>query len=101
VIVLIPPRCPPVLTHLVPDVLDSAEDRKNCAAGAAVLGAELAGEALAVAEAPIDDQPRQLLSVDGPSPRIVTKRIRTCSEVATIFSKLVAFLAQIMVRIQG
>lgn len=33
-------------------MLDAAEDRKHLAAGATVLGAELAGEALAVAEAP-------------------------------------------------
>ncbi len=34
-----------------------------------VLGAELAGEALPVSEAPIDDQPGQSLSVDRPTPR--------------------------------
>lgn len=46
-----------VLSHLVADVLDAAEDGEDFAAGAAVLGAELACEALAVAEAPVDDQP--------------------------------------------
>ena len=51
----IPLRCPAILTHLVADILDAAEDWKHLAARATVLGSELAGEALAVAKAPIDD----------------------------------------------
>jgi hypothetical protein len=53
----IPLRRPAVFALLVADVLDAAEDRKDLAARAAVLGAELAGEALAIAEALVDDQP--------------------------------------------
>jgi hypothetical protein len=65
----IPLGRPAVLTLFVPDVLDSTEDRKHLAAGAAVLGAELAGEALPVSTAPVDDQPGQTRSVDRPPPR--------------------------------
>lgn len=57
-----------VFAHLVPDVLHVAEDRKHLAAGAAVLGSKLTGEALAVAEAPVDDQRSQPRSVDSSSP---------------------------------
>ncbi len=57
---------PPILAHLVADVLDATEDRKHLAARPTVLGAELAGEALAVAEAPVDDDPSHARSVDGP-----------------------------------
>ena len=62
----IPLCCAAVFTHLVADVLDAAEDRKHLTARATVLGSELAGDALAVAEAPVDDQPSQLRSVDRP-----------------------------------
>ena len=53
----IPLGRPIVFAHLVADVLDAAQDRKNLAARATVLGSELAGEALSVAEAPVDDEP--------------------------------------------
>jgi len=65
----IPLCCPFVLAHFVPDVLDAAENRKYLPARATVLGSKLAGEALPVAEAPVDDQPGESLAVDGPSPR--------------------------------
>lgn len=64
---VIPLRCAAVFTHFVTDVLNAAENRKHLAARAAVLGAELTGEALAVAEAPVDDQPGEPLAVDGKS----------------------------------
>ena len=64
----IPLGCSTVLAQLVADILDAAEDRKHLAARAAVLGTELAGEALAVSEVPVDDQPGQLLAVDVPAP---------------------------------
>lgn len=65
----IPFRRPIVLTLFVADVLHAAENRKHFAARAAVLGTELAGEALPVAETPVDDQPGEPLAVDGPPPR--------------------------------
>ena len=65
----IPLGRPPVFAHFVPDVLDAAEDRKHLAAGPTVLGAELAGEALAVAEAPVDNQPSE---TPGPTPASLT-----------------------------
>lgn len=52
-----------ILALLVADVLDAAEDRKHLATRATVLGSELAGEALAVTEAPVDDQPGEPLAV--------------------------------------
>jgi len=58
-----------VLAHFVADVLNAAKHRMDLSSGPAVLGAELAGEALPVSEAPIDDQPGQSLSIDGPTPR--------------------------------
>lgn len=58
----------PVLAHLVADVLDAAEGGKHFAAGAAVAVAELAGEALFVASAPVEDQPSQPRPVDRPAP---------------------------------
>ncbi|MCA9216382.1 MAG: hypothetical protein KDB27_25110 [Planctomycetales bacterium] len=54
----IPLRRSVVLSHFITDVLDAAEDGEDFAAGTAVLGAELTGEAFPVAEAPVDDQPR-------------------------------------------
>ena len=65
----IPLRRAAVLTHRIADVLDAAEDRKHLAAGATVLGSELAGKALAVAKAPVDDQPGEAIAVNGPAPR--------------------------------
>jgi len=65
----IPLGRPSVLTLLVADVLNAAENREHLAASSPVLGSELAGEALTVAEAPVDDQPCQSLAVDGPTPR--------------------------------
>lgn len=56
-----------VFIHLVPSVLNAAQNRKDIAARPAVLGAELAGEALAVSEAPVDDQAVQSLAVDSPT----------------------------------
>ena len=64
----IPVWRPIVFTLLVADVLDAAEDRKHFAPRATILRSELTGEALAVAEAPVDDQPSQSLAVDGPLP---------------------------------
>ena len=51
----IPLGRPVVFTHFVADVLDATEDRKHLAARDAVLGSELAGKALTVAKAPVDD----------------------------------------------
>lgn len=65
----IPLRRPVVLSFSIADVLHSAENREDLAPRAAVLGSELAGEALSVSEAPVDDQPRQSLAVNGPIPR--------------------------------
>jgi hypothetical protein len=55
----VPLRCPTVFTHFVAYILDAAQDREDLAARAAVLGSELAGKTLAVAKAPVDDQPGQ------------------------------------------
>ena len=60
----IPIGRPGILAHLVSDILDAAEDWKHLAARAMVLGPELAGEALAVVEAPTDDQPNVSLVDD-------------------------------------
>ena len=65
----IPFRRPTVFAHLIADVLNAAQNRKHLAARATVLRPELTSEALSIAEAPIDDQPRQPLAVDGPAPR--------------------------------
>ncbi len=51
----IPLRRPAVFAEIVADVLNTAQGREYVAAGAAVLGAKLAGEALSVAEAPVDN----------------------------------------------
>ncbi len=72
-----------VLALLVADVLDSAEDRKDLAARAAVLGAELTGEALAVPEAPVDDQPSEPLAVDGPPYGVQIGRVSPSSAAVT------------------
>ena len=64
----IPLRRATILPHLVADILNATKHRINFAAGATVLRAELAGEALAVAEAPVHDQPGQSLAIDGPTP---------------------------------
>ncbi len=58
-----------VFPHFVTDVQDAAQDRIDLAPSPTVLGSELAGKALAVPEAPVDDQPGQSLAVDGPTPR--------------------------------
>lgn len=60
---------PPILTLLAADVLDAAEDQKYLAARSTVLGSELAGEANAVTETPVDDQPGELLAVNVPASR--------------------------------
>ncbi len=62
----VPRRRPIILTILVADALDAAEYREHLAACAAVLVAKLAVEAFPVSEAPVDFQPSQTRSVDGP-----------------------------------
>ena len=64
----VPLGCSTILAQFVTDVLDAAEDGKDLATGAAVLGAELAGEAFPVAEAPVDNQSGQARPVNRPSP---------------------------------
>ncbi len=64
----VPLGCSTILAQFVTDVLDAAEDGKDLATGAAVLGAELAGEAFPVAEAPVDNQSGQARAVNRPSP---------------------------------
>jgi hypothetical protein len=59
----IPIRRPTIFTHFVADVLDATKNGMNFAANASVLGSELAGKALAVAKAPVDDQPGEPLAV--------------------------------------
>jgi len=58
-----------IFPKLIADVLDAAEDRKYLAAGATVLGTELAGEALSITKTPVDDQPGEAFAIDGPTPR--------------------------------
>ena len=55
-----------ILSHFISNVLDAAEDREDLTAGTAALGAELACEALPVAEAPVDDQPQEAFLTDRP-----------------------------------
>ena len=63
----IPLGRPTIFPHLIADILDAAEDGKYLAARATVLGAELAGKALGVSEAPVDDQPGELSRIKLPS----------------------------------
>jgi hypothetical protein len=63
----IPLQSPVIFAHFVTNVLDVTQDRIDLATSATVLGSELAGEALSVPEAPVDDEPSQSRSVDSPT----------------------------------
>jgi len=64
----IPLGRPAVLTLLVADVLDAAKRWKDLAAGAAVVGLELASETLLVSGTPVGDEPDEAAAIHSPAP---------------------------------
>lgn len=57
-----------VFAEVIADILNAAEERKDLAAGAAVMLFELAGEALLVAGTPVSDEPNEAAAIHGPAP---------------------------------